>query len=101
MKRLNATWMLATSQECAFAIGLTKKVQPYWRLAIIAMQMTPTVSCIQRNPLEGATAGAAAVVLETMKSSRCASYLDYVTWCRTVVTERREPKKPWYIIFQH
>jgi hypothetical protein len=41
---LNATWMLATGQECAFDMGPTKKVQPYWRLAIIAMQMMPMIN---------------------------------------------------------
>src|SRR5579872_692088 len=70
MKRLNATWMLAISQLCAFAIGGTKNVQPYWRLAIIAMQMTPTISCIQRKPFDTPWLGALAAVAVIVLSSQ-------------------------------
>src|SRR5581483_7236526 len=73
-KVLNATWMLATSQECALAIGLTKKVQPYCRLAIIAMQMTPMISCIHRKPLEIPWPGAFAAVTVIMSLPMRASF---------------------------
>src|SRR5262249_24946818 len=46
---LKATWMPAIDQSLwAFAIGLTKSVQPYCRLAIRIMQMTPMMSCVHR-----------------------------------------------------
>jgi hypothetical protein len=70
-------------------------------LAIIAMQMTPMMSCIQRNPLDGAAVGAAGFVLATMlNSSHRAFYFNSVTRCRKVVTQGRKLKSAWYIIFQ-
>src|SRR3954453_8035359 len=42
--RVKATWIAARSQPNAFWIPGTKNVQPYCRLAIITMQMTPTTS---------------------------------------------------------
>src|SRR6476469_3767535 len=41
--------MAATDQWCFCAIGLTKSVQPYCRLAIMIMQITPATSCVQRS----------------------------------------------------
>ena len=49
MKIVNATWMAARSQPCFSCMGLTKNVQPYCMLAIMHMQMTPKINCIQRN----------------------------------------------------
>src|SRR5574340_251562 len=49
----NATWIAARVQPNFCDIGLTKSVQPYCRLAIIAMQMIPMTSCDHRffNPV--------------------------------------------------
>ena len=47
-KIVKATWMAARSHPCCSCIGLTKKVQPYCRLAIMHMQITPNSSCSQR-----------------------------------------------------
>src|SRR4029077_19320995 len=44
---VKATWIDARSQPNVFWMSGTKKVQPYCRLAIITMQMTPTTSCVQ------------------------------------------------------
>src|ERR1700676_1405567 len=43
-----ATWIAARPQWNFASIGLTNNVQPYCRLAIMAMQSTPTSNCIQR-----------------------------------------------------
>src|SRR5258708_35893399 len=43
-----ATWIAARPQWNLGSIGLTNSVQPYCRLAIMAMQSTPTSNCIQR-----------------------------------------------------
>src|SRR5476651_2324016 len=48
MKMLKATWMSAWLQPNFVLIGTTNSVQPYCRLAIIAMQTTPMASCSQR-----------------------------------------------------
>src|SRR5262249_23437837 len=45
---VNATWMAARPQWYFWSIGLTNKVQPYCRLAIITMQMMPKMSWPQR-----------------------------------------------------
>src|SRR5437773_2790068 len=42
---VNATWIDARSQPNFFWMSGTKNVQPYCRLAIITMQMTPMISC--------------------------------------------------------
>src|SRR5271169_4351448 len=63
MKMLNANWMLATSQLCRCCIGVTKRVQPYCRLAISTMQTMPMMSCVQRFEL------LACVALSAMVSS--------------------------------
>src|SRR5215813_11147863 len=47
-KIVNATWMAARPQWYFSSIGLTNRVQPYCRLAIITMQMMPKISCPQR-----------------------------------------------------
>src|SRR5262249_14566189 len=47
-KIVNATWMLVRPQWNRASIGSTKYVHPYWRLAIITMQMTPATSCSHR-----------------------------------------------------
>ena len=47
-KIAKAIWMLFRSQPWAALIGLTNRVQPYWRFAIIAMQTMPITSCSQR-----------------------------------------------------
>src|ERR1035437_2579606 len=49
-KMVKATWIAGFVQPCLSAIGLTNNVHPYWRLAIIDMQMMPTISCHQRPP---------------------------------------------------
>src|SRR3954470_10118391 len=46
-KIVKATWIAARSHPCRSCIGLTKKVQPYCRLAIMHMQITPNRSCSQ------------------------------------------------------
>src|SRR6202162_2305505 len=43
---VNATWIEARPQWYFSSIGLTKSVQPYCRLATLAMQMMPIISCI-------------------------------------------------------
>src|SRR5215469_4295402 len=48
MKMLNATWISAMLQPCAFCIGLTNSVHEYCRLAISTMQSTPSHNCTQR-----------------------------------------------------
>src|SRR5579885_1616186 len=48
-----ATWMAATDQPCFCAIGCTNSVQPYCRLAIMIMQITPAMSCVQRSRPSG------------------------------------------------
>src|SRR6266851_8725156 len=47
-KIVKATWIAARPQWYFWSIGLTNKVQPYCRLAIITMQMMPKISCPQR-----------------------------------------------------
>jgi hypothetical protein len=44
-------------------MGLTNKVQPYCRLAIITMQMMPAISCIQRIEAGLLAAGALAYAI--------------------------------------
>ena len=39
MKIAKANWIEAIDQPCALLIGLTNSVHPYWRFAIITMQM--------------------------------------------------------------
>src|SRR5664279_417265 len=48
MKTAKATWIEAIDQPCALLIGLTNKVHPYCRFAIITMQMTQKISWAQR-----------------------------------------------------
>src|ERR1700693_1595230 len=43
---VNATWIEARPQWYCSPIGLTKSVQPYCRLATLAMQMMPMMSCV-------------------------------------------------------
>jgi hypothetical protein len=47
-KMVKATWMAARLQPCFSAMGLTKRVQPYCRFAIIAMQTMPISNCPHR-----------------------------------------------------
>ena len=49
MKMLNDHWISATDQPRAWRIGCTNSVQPYCRLAISIMQMTPNTNCHQRG----------------------------------------------------
>ena len=44
MKMEKATWMPVRPQWCLASMGLTNSVQPYCRLATIAMQMMPTTN---------------------------------------------------------
>src|SRR5665647_279501 len=48
IKILKATWTAAMDQPCLAAMGLTKSVQPYCRLAIIIMQRMPQARIIHR-----------------------------------------------------
>src|SRR5713101_1747665 len=43
-KMVKATWIAARPQWYFWSIGLTNRVQPYCRLAIITMQMMPKIS---------------------------------------------------------
>src|SRR5450759_4936010 len=43
---VNATWIEARPQWYFSSIGLTNSVQPYCRLATLAMQMMPMMSCV-------------------------------------------------------
>jgi hypothetical protein len=45
IKRVKANWMATFPQWYFASIGLMKMVQPYCKLAIMAMQMTPATSC--------------------------------------------------------
>src|SRR5262245_45076479 len=56
-KSVNATWIDARFQPYFSLMGIVKSVQPYWRLAIITMQMMPTVSWPQRVVSEARSAG--------------------------------------------
>src|SRR5437764_6941817 len=47
-KIVNVTWIADRLHPRVSWIGLTNKVQPYCRLAIIDMQTTPRLSCHQR-----------------------------------------------------
>src|SRR6202171_5556282 len=47
-KIVKATWIAALVQPYLSAMGLTNRVQPYCRFAIIAMQTMPISNCIQR-----------------------------------------------------
>src|SRR5207253_3304582 len=61
---VNATWIDARSQPNFFWMSGTKNVQPYCRLAIITMQMTPTMSWVhgfEKNDLLEAAAGVDAI----------------------------------------
>src|SRR3954453_7640745 len=42
--------MPVSPQPCLASMGLTKRVQPYCRLATMAIQMTPTINWSQRPP---------------------------------------------------
>src|ERR1700678_3993751 len=44
---VKATWIAALPQWYLASIGVTNSVQPYWRFATQAMQMTPMVNCVQ------------------------------------------------------
>src|SRR5450631_1848622 len=48
IKILKATWTAAMDQPCLAAMGLTKSVQPYCRLAIIIMQRMPQARMLHR-----------------------------------------------------
>src|SRR5215471_8238946 len=48
-KMLNATWMVGRPQWNRASIGLTNRVQPYCRFAIIVMQTMPRTSMTQRT----------------------------------------------------
>src|ERR1019366_10519304 len=67
-KIVKATWIAGLVQPCLSAIGLTKSVQPYWRLAIIDMQMMPTISCHHRPPRGDSRVGAWLVVESLMRA---------------------------------
>src|SRR5260221_7700442 len=85
--RVKASWIAARPQWNFASIGSTNRVQPYCRLAIMAMQTMPMASCIQRKPLDVGSACAAAVVPETMIPPT--ALLGSVTQCRKVVTDCR------------
>src|SRR5256885_4479527 len=53
---VTAHWMSAIFQSNFFCIGVTNSVQPYCRLAIITMQITPKASCHQRPAFNRARA---------------------------------------------
>ena len=55
---LKATWIDGRPQWNLLSIGRTKSVQPYYRLAIITMQMMPTTSWTGRTYAVDAAAGA-------------------------------------------
>jgi hypothetical protein len=48
-KSVKASWIAARPQWNFASIGSTNSVQPYCRLAIIAMQTMPIASCSQRK----------------------------------------------------
>src|SRR5947207_8592411 len=61
---VNATCIDARPQPNFFWMSGTKNVQPYCRLAIITMQLTPMMSCvhgIEKNDLLEAAAGVDAI----------------------------------------
>src|ERR1700676_222078 len=49
MKMLNANWIAAMDQPCAWLIGVTNSVHPYCRLAIITMQTMTESNWLQRT----------------------------------------------------
>src|SRR6201999_3894695 len=69
---VKASWIAARPQWYLASMGSTNSVQPYCRLAIIAMQTMPIASCIQRKLPDKGAAGAAVFVLETIDPPECA-----------------------------
>src|ERR1700733_3644468 len=73
---VNASWIAARPQWYFASIGSTNSVQPYCRLAIIAMQTIPIASCSQRKFLPS-TVGVAVVcvvVVEVMVPPKAARF---------------------------
>src|SRR5580698_10581614 len=66
---VKASWMAARPQWNFASIGSTNSVQPYCRLAIIAMQTMPIASCNHRKDGLSLTAGADGWALADMVSS--------------------------------
>src|SRR5260221_8504920 len=66
---VNATWIDARSQPNFFWMSGTKNVQPYCRLAIITMQMTPMMSCTHGDAKNDLGSGRCWAVASTGSSS--------------------------------
>ena len=66
-KSVKAIWIEARSHPNAFWMPGTKNVQPYCRLAIITMQMTPVANCAQRFQ-EGAATPVDSCAVTAIKS---------------------------------
>src|SRR5262249_47438788 len=80
---VKATWIAARPQWYFWSIGLTNRVQPYCRLAIITMQMMPKISWPQRVPSDAvARTSIALVVLVVVDISPS---LFCLIWLRTRV----------------
>src|SRR5690349_14176166 len=71
MKMVNAIWIDVLPQWNLSSIGVTNRVHPYWRLAIIDMQMMPMISCTQRL-----TSGARKDCADAIGSAICPAVRD-------------------------
>src|SRR6266852_9770874 len=70
-KRVKANWIATLPQWYLASIGLMKMVQPYCRLAIMAMQMTPATSCTHGFELTIAGRGVTFIFVSPDESSEC------------------------------
>src|SRR5437763_8396285 len=75
-KMVKASWIAARPQWWAASIGSTNSVQPYCRLAIIAMQTMPMASWNQRKPVRRGAAVTAPSVLEIINNLPSACLVD-------------------------
>src|SRR5215471_15939480 len=81
MKIVNATWISALVHPNFCWIGSTNNVQPYWRLATLAMQMMPRINWIQR--------------LESLKRAATADMALSLGRKADFAAERHEPFRPF------
>src|ERR1700722_11765592 len=91
-KSVKANWIAERPQWNFWSIGSTKSVQPYWRLAIIAMQTTPIASCTQRKWRPSGAATASEVGSINPPLVRFLFYVLGVTGSRILVCDMPERK---------
>src|SRR5271170_6844815 len=69
-KSVKASWIAARPQWYFASIGSTNSVQPYCRLAIIAMQTMPIANCSQRKYGPSAVGDAVGCIVVLMVPTR-------------------------------